>query len=349
MPYQSLWTSTYGDVFLTALKQGGADPERVFASVGLRLADYASKDATMPLSKHVALRESAAAATGDDFFGLHLGLSLTPRDGGALGYVFMHSPTVGEAVRNVARYMAVMNQGCEVALRTEEAHGTWTYQLKDMQIRERRQDSECTLAMGLLLIRAIADDDWSPLEAHFEHAAPRNVAELERVFGGDLHFQQSMNALVMRRDLLDRIVRGADSRLFPILEDHIRNMLGQLPPADDFMLQVRHELAKSLATGNAHVEYLAKQLGLGARTLQRRLHEHDASYRSVLEGVRRELALRYLAERGVSVTEVAFLLGYHDTSAFIRAFRRWTGVSPLAHRRRILDSGTESGSPLRSA
>jgi AraC-like DNA-binding protein len=201
----------------------------------------------------------------------------------------------------------------------------------------------------LLLIRCIVEPDWMPVEVHFEHAAPRDVAELERVFGRTLHFQQATNGLVLRRELLDRIVRGADSRLYPILEQHIRNMLRQLPPADDFMLSVRHEVAKSLAVGNAHVDYLARQLGLGSRTLQRRLNEYGASYRSVLEDVRRELALRYLAESDISVTEVAFLLGYHDTSAFIRAFRRWTGVSPLAHRRRMLGSSNKAGSPLRSA
>ena len=349
MPYPTLWTSAYGDAFIDALKSAGADPATVFASVGLRLADYASRDAMMPLSKHVALRETAADATGDPYFGLHLGLSLTPRDGGVLGYVFVHSSTVGEAVRNVVRYIGVVNQACEVALRIEKSHALWTYQLKDAQIRERRQDTECTLAIGLLLIRAVASSEWQPEEVHFEHGAPDDVTELQRTFGTHLHFRQPANALVMRRDLLDRIVSGADTKLFPILEDHIRNMLAQLPPANDFMMNVRHELTKSLALGNAHIEHLAKTLGLGTRTLQRRLHEHGSSYRSVLEDVRRELALRYMTERGMSVTEVAFLLGYHDTSAFIRAFRRWTGVSPLVHRRRVLGTGKGEDSPLRSA
>lgn len=347
MPQQSLWTSAYGDVFLAALKRGGADPERVFASAGLRLSDYRDGDHMMPLHKHVALREAAAEATGDSFFGLHLGLELTPRDGGVLGYVFMHSPTVGQAMRNVARYMGVVSQGADVGLSIEDEHAVWSYQITDTSIRRRRQDSECTLAIGLLLIRFITQPEWKPLQAWFEHAKPDDVSELERVFGPDLHFRQPTNGLVMNPDVLDRIVRGADSRLFPILEAHIKDVLDKLPPCDDFLMNVRHELVKSLASGHPQVDYLARKMGMGSRTLQRRLSEQGTSYRGLLEDVRRGLALRYLTEPSVSVTEVAFLLGYHDTSAFIRAFRGWMGTSPLAHRRRVL--GSETASPLRSA
>jgi AraC-like DNA-binding protein len=303
----------------------------------------------MPVRKHVQLREESARQTGDDAFGLHLGQGLTPRDGGLLGYVFIHSPTLGEAVRNVSRYVGIMNQGAEVSVRTDGALTEWSYQLKDPRIRERRQDAECTCALALQLIRALTEPGWHPKEVHFEHGEPRDAAEHRRIFQCTVLFHQPTNALVFGRELLDRIVTAADPRLFHILEEYIKKSLKEMPPVDDFMLSARHQLAKALTQGEGSVGHVAKRLGVGSRTLQRRLGERGMSFRSLLDAVRQDLALRYLADSSVSVTEVAFLLGYRDTSAFIRAFRRWVGVSPLVHRRRVMESREPLARPMSMA
>jgi len=108
------------------------------------------------------------------------------------------------------------------------------------------------------------------------------------------------------------------------------------PPerAGDWLEQVRRTIASSVCDGQPRIGGVARRLGLSVRTLQRRLGERGVAFRAVVEDVRRELAVRYIADRRTPLTDVAFLVGYSELSAFGRAFRRWTGSSPLAMRRR---------------
>ncbi|MGA9526123.1 MAG: helix-turn-helix transcriptional regulator, partial [Myxococcaceae bacterium] len=109
--------------------------------------------------------------------------------------------------------------------------------------------------------------------------------------------------------------------------------LARLPKADDFVLQVRQRVTSALSGGEPTLEAIASQLAITPRTLQRRLKEHGTTYQLLLEELRRELALRYLRDHGLEISEVAFLLGFSEPSAFHRAFRRWTGTTPLSFRR----------------
>jgi AraC-like DNA-binding protein len=135
---------------------------------------------------------------------------------------------------------------------------------------------------------------------------------------------------------LERPGPGADRSLLPIVEQHLDKLLESRSGAG-LVQDVRTVLAEMLCDGSPNVRSVARRLGMSVRTLQRRLEEHEVVFRDLVQGVRRELADRYLAERDANLTEVAFLLGYSELSSFDRAFRRWTGSTPVA-RRRVLRS-----------
>jgi AraC-like DNA-binding protein len=107
------------------------------------------------------------------------------------------------------------------------------------------------------------------------------------------------------------------------------------PGQDDWLAGLRSSVAESLCDGAPTIRTTSKRLGLSVRTLQRRLEQHDVDFRSLVAETRHELAKRYLAENTANLTEIAFLLGYSELSAFDRAFRRWTGSTPLAARRSL--------------
>jgi len=96
---------------------------------------------------------------------------------------------------------------------------------------------------------------------------------------------------------------------------------------------VKRVLHEVLRTDDAQVDLVAKRLGLTGRSLQRRLKDEGTSFQTVREEVRRELARRYLDD-GLAIAEISFLLGFSEPSAFFRAFKRWTGETPVAHRQR---------------
>jgi AraC-like DNA-binding protein len=147
-------------------------------------------------------------------------------------------------------------------------------------------------------------------------------------------FGQSQNALVMPAASLDLPMIKSDPALKTMLERVAGDMLQRLPSADTLTSHIRRLLAAELRGGDPRIEYLAKKLHTTPRTLRRRLEEIGTTHREILEELRKELALKYLGERAIGPTEVAFLLGYSNASAFHKAFKRWTGVSASEFRRR---------------
>lgn len=160
-------------------------------------------------------------------------------------------------------------------------------------------------------------------------AAPARYAE---VLGTRVTFDHAQSALVFSRDVWELPISTADAALRAILERHA-TALADKAPAVDLLDHARTELAVMIGAGRIDIATLARRLGQSPRTLQRRLVERGVAYSTLLDEARRELACSYLRERSLSVDEIAGLLGYSEISAFSRAFRRWTGTSPLRYRR----------------
>ena len=132
-----------------------------------------------------------------------------------------------------------------------------------------------------------------------------------------------------RRDqFTDRPLPRADSLLCSLLERQAADALARMPAVTSFAETVRQEIARALPGGEVSADGVARSLGLSARTLRRRLSDCGLNYQQLLDGVRCDLARQALSRPGASVGEVAAALGFSDTSAFHKAFRRWTGKRP---------------------
>jgi AraC-like DNA-binding protein len=108
-----------------------------------------------------------------------------------------------------------------------------------------------------------------------------------------------------------------------------------MPREDSLLASVRRATAETMRDGNLKLARVAKQMAMSARTLQRQLKERGVDFKQLTDETRRRFAINYLKERKNTLTEVAFLLGYSEVSAFNRAFKRWTGSTPLEYRRSI--------------
>jgi AraC-like DNA-binding protein len=145
-----------------------------------------------------------------------------------------------------------------------------------------------------------------------------------------LRFGASEDAMVFDAALLDRALVMANPELARRNDEAVREYLARIEHGSIIDL-VRGKLIHRLADKPSSQE-IARALGMSQRSMQRRLHESGTSYEAVLGEVRKELACAYLREGRYSVGELAFTLGFEDASAFARAFRRWTGVSPSTFR-----------------
>jgi AraC-like DNA-binding protein len=139
---------------------------------------------------------------------------------------------------------------------------------------------------------------------------------------------------VVEREFCDRHVPAADRRLYPILEDYVQRARERSPIEDSFVDVVATAIEAAVPNGEPQLMETAGAVGVSGRTLQRRLNEAGIEYKTLVGAIRRRLALRYLRDRKHTLSEVAYLLGYSEISAFSRAFKRWTGSTPSEHRRR---------------
>jgi AraC-like DNA-binding protein len=160
------------------------------------------------------------------------------------------------------------------------------------------------------------------------------MAEHSRVFRCPVRFGCAANELVVENDFIERLVPLADARLYRILKQHVERILAELPGDDDWLSAVRNAIAAAMLEGDPKRMRVARRLAISTRTLERRLNEHGVVYRQLVDDTRRVFAMEYLNDRNQSLTEIAFLLGYSEVSAFHRAFRRWTGSTPSEYRER---------------
>jgi AraC-like DNA-binding protein len=320
---------------LEAVERAGGRPERVLAKAGLVMAELRRPDRAIELRAMVALFEAAAEESGDDFFGLHLGQSVPLRSLGELSYVVLNAPDVGTAMRNLERYLGLYMTGASVSIDIEAGLVKHRLLFDDPSLFPRRQFVELNAAMAHDLLKSVAGSDWSPDHVQFEHDPPRSVDEYTAVFGAPVRFGCSTSCLAYDAEWMTRPVLGADRSLLPIVEKHVREILGRSAGESDLAAAVGESVAECLCDGSPSISVIARGLAMSARTLQRRLEESGTCFRDIVDDVRRRLAAEYLRDDDTSVTEVSFLLGYSELSAFHHAFRRWTGSTPRLYRKRL--------------
>jgi len=300
----------------------------------LRTADLGDPDAMVELARLNALYEAAALETGDPAFGLHLCLSWDLSRVGTLGYAVLNAPTVGTGLRNLARYGRANLQAGRIGFSVRGPEALLSYEL-DGDPELCRQHTEGAAVLAFRIVRRLLGDGWRPLRVLFGHRRPADPSEHLRVFGAPVVFGEGTNAtLALDAGQLERAVPGADRRLLPIVERHLDRVLAT-DSGDALLQQVRSAVAEALCDGNPSIRPIARRLGMSVRTFQRRLDERDLVFKKLVAEIRREIAYRYLADGSADLTEVAFLLGYSELSAFDRAFRRWTGSTPLEARKSL--------------
>jgi AraC-like DNA-binding protein len=216
---------------------------------------------------------------------------------------------------------------------------TLEYQVRDGRIACRRQDAELSIGMFCNVFWHCLGRAWRPLEIHFEHPRPLDGHEHARLFEVPVYFARPANAIVFRRSDLDANMGSADAYLLSVLEPMLRERRARAN-ADDLEGLVRRTIERGFSGGGPTIDHVARELGMTSRTLHRRLQERGLAFNDMVRGLRRDLALRYLATPHIPLTEIAFLLGYSELSAFSRAFHQWSGVAPMRYRKQSLAGPT---------
>jgi AraC-like DNA-binding protein len=283
----------------------------------------------LPWADASGLWQEAVRVTGDPHLGLHAAASLPDRAESAFGYVMASSPTLREAIELMVRYQALHFDGNALSLDDRDDHVALRVSLPSSMPSSVHQ----TEYICVLLKRActmVVGPTFGLLGVHFRHAGPASATEHERIFECPVRFRQSENALLMARRMLSRASLFANPDIFESVRAIAERRLAEVGRPDCVRL-VRKALG-ALLPGECRIEDVAKQLGLSRRSLQRRLAAEGSSFATVLDQARRERALALIPHRHVTVAAIASDVGFADPRAFVRAFHRWTGLTPSAFR-----------------
>ncbi len=310
------------------LEVRGLPPQLVLREVGLDWKKVREPDARIPYAKHAALLEAAAEHLDDPCFGLHFASRVDILDAGTIGYVVANSPKLGDAFRNLATYHRVITEGVRLGLKIEDRFAVVSMEIIDPMVRRQQQIYEAGATMIVNLSRFVTGRRLIPEWVEFRHSRKDDLDEFERYFGSAVHFGRRRTAVILKRAHLDLPCRSADERLLRVLKGYCDEILTQRSEARDLKNDIEHLVATQLPSGAVTKEHVARELGMSPRTLARRLDSLGTSFGQILDGVRHQLALRYLGEPDARTSQIAYLLGYSEPSAFNHAFRRWTGVSP---------------------
>jgi AraC-like DNA-binding protein len=270
--------------------------------------------------------------TGDPDLGLHAALAITEGDHGALEYAARSSATMGEAVEVIGRFMRLVNDALDFRLVLE---GDRAGLRLDSRVSLPRAAADFQSAAFQMAERRYRPASFEPTyEVLFTHPRPERVDVYAQVFGhGKLQFSAPFNGFLFDRGYLQIPMPTADHKLHALMRRHAELLVAELPKAESVTEKVRALVAEQLSGGDPTVEHVAAALYMSTRTLARKLEHEGTSFKELLDDLRRRLALRYVGGHDRGLSEIAFLLGFSQTAAFHRAFKRWTGQTPLDYRR----------------
>ena len=315
------------------INRHGGDVDRVFGEAGVDLDSIGNPTVGMCLKSFCGLFESASHNTRNDNFGLWFGNQFQPSDLGLWGYAAISSPTLGNALDNLIDLFRY-HQQCSMMRLASGSNGflQLEYQVRDPHIVQRRQDAELSLGMFLNVVHECTGPNWNPEEVYFEHPKPENSTEHEKAFNAPVFFSQKINAIVFEPEILERTMPHSDLKLMSIMRACLESLHSDRPLTQNLTDRIRNIIRIKLADGYPSLELVAENLYMSTSAVQRNLAWEGLSYTDLVEETRRNLAEMYFKQRNLSLSEIAYLLGYSELSAFSRAFRRWTGHSPRAYR-----------------
>lgn len=327
-PSSASVSSDLMQILFRGLFTADARLHRLLTRAGIDPAVLERSQHRIPAKQFDALWTAIEAATDDPNLGLHLG---ELRGGLPVGHVLfaamMNSPTVGTALERYCRYHAIMADIVQPRISPRGGVTVLGIEPVEPKIHLHRQHVECVTSLVVSVIRHLAEGRFHG-EVRFRHRCPDDVSEHRRLLGPSVLFGQSDNEISLEGSLLQTPIARADAELLGILEQHAASVMSRIQPAQPWTTRVSREVGRSLCDGKPSLADVAKRLATSQRSLQNRLKEEGTTYQEVLDTLRTQLGTSYLLRTQMTLSEIAFLLGFRDQSSFSHSFRRWTGQTP---------------------
>jgi len=313
---------------IARLESAGVPVAPLLKRAGLAPEVIAKPEAPLSVPSQIAILEQAAIALKDPCLGFTLACSHDPREIGLLYYVMASSHTLGEALKRLARYSRVTNEALVFGYH-EGSRLVVTLGYSGVPRHSDRHQMEFCMFALLRICRMLTGSNIVPQQFRIAHHRSEVSLEMARFVGTKVEFNADVDQLALNLDARELPLIHADPHLNDLLLKYCEAALvGRSGDMSQLRTRVENAISSLLPHGRVLVDDVARRLGMSERTLARKLSDEGLNFTEILQQLRHDLAIRYLDDRNLHVSKIAWLLGFHEVSAFTHAFKRWTGKTP---------------------
>lgn len=307
-----------------------ASREKIESILGCPLDSLESVEFRLPIENLNRLWEYAVKYTKQPDLGLKLGTRKVEDEVGLVGHIFFSNATISDALTQYQRYFSVTNENISINIQVSDDQ----IELQFLCIEPAYYslyDMERTIAAGITRTREHLKRKLPLRYIGFQHAAPAHYERYNALFECPIRFSQPCCSIAFDKTYLDYRLPHRSSYLQKVLSKHLETVLSKIKRKTSFTDKIELMIEKRLANDSIDAEHIAQKLNMSRNTLYRRLQAEDISFHDLVDKVRKRKAIAYLRQGSLSISQIAFLLGFSELSAFSRAFKRWTGKSPAKY------------------
>ena len=314
-----------------ALRTYGCDPEPLFAEAGIDPSVCFDPNARIPTTKLQTLVKRSLEATGDPGFGLTAAEQFQPAALQGLGFAWLASDTLHDALNRLVRYFRFINPFFKANV--DESENTLDLVLTGPECWPDYVYEQVDTGMGVFLrmSQITIGEHIVPVRVVMQRPAPICPDRFNAFFEAPIEYGAPDNRLCFDLHMANQPLSTSNPELARINDQAVIDYLARFDRSN-ITMQVRSRIIEQLPSGAARQESIAEALHLSLRSLQRKLKDEEITFKELLEDTRRDLALQYIRESRRTLGEISYLLGFAEHSSFTRAFRRWTGHSPAEFR-----------------
>jgi AraC-like DNA-binding protein len=313
------------------LRSLGHDAESVFRDTGFRAEDFQDPDGLVPFIQASQLLAKCVTVTGCDQFGLLLGQRATLSHLGLAGFIMQAAPTVESALISLVDNLDLHDQGGSLSLERGKEYTTLCYRIDTPGVLAVEQIHDLSSVMMFQSMRLLCGPEWCPSSVHIERRVPSDASLYDRYFRSKVYYDATESELIFPSGWLGSVPPASDLLLFKHLEKEATREHGYSRQSLNDVLPGIFRRALMDEHHSAHK--VASVLGIHERTLHRRLKEAGTTFRAELDVARQTFSEELLENTAMPVYDIAVAIGYADSSTFIRAFQRWTGMTPSSWRK----------------
>jgi AraC-like DNA-binding protein len=309
-------------------KDAAVDLALLLKKAGLTLHQIEDPGARLKVQDQIKFLNLAANALEDDLLGFHLALLPDLREIGLLYYVSASSEMLSMALQRVARYSSIINEGVSLTY-IDGKDVVIAFHYVGISRHQDLHQIEFFITALIRMCRLLTGHHLVPSRVSLTHWRDNDYSEFVEFVGGDIEFGAAADEVAFATTIKKMPIVSADPYLNNLLITYFEEAMSRRPTnRGPFRSSVENAIVPLLPHGKIRVSEIARRLGVSQRTLARRLSFEGITFSNVLENLRSDLAERYLIQEDLSISQIAWLLGYQEVSAFTHAFRRWTGQTP---------------------